>query len=251
MDKKKQPAKKEIVGAGAGVSGSKRAEHDLAERIKELQAFYKLSKLVEREDITLDELYQEIANILPESWQYPEITYARIVIGNSEFRTKNFMKSKYKQSAPVKVNRSIVGKIDVGYLEERPEKDEGPFLKEERLLIDSIAERLGHITERKRAEEAVRESERKFKSIVEHISDIFFVLNTNFDMIYISPQAGKMLGLPIEEVLNHWHNYVTDNPINLAVREKTELAMGIILKKSCSFVIITMPPDKLNPVFFC
>jgi len=32
------------------------------------------------------------------------------------------------------------------YLEEKPESDEGPFLKEERSLISAIIERLGRVT---------------------------------------------------------------------------------------------------------
>ncbi len=218
MIKKKQPAKKEIAGAGAGISGSKQTEHDLAERIKELQAFYKLSKLVERKDITLDELYQKIANILPESWQYPEITYARIVIGNSEFRTKNFMKSKYKQSAPVKVNRSIVGKIDVGYLEERSEKDEGPFLKEERLLIDSIAERLGHITEHKQAEAALKESEERYQRITEGLTDYLYTVRLQDGQVVETTH-----GHACKKVTGYTKKEFADNPnlwMNMVVEEE-------------------------------
>ncbi len=36
------------------------------------------------------------------------------------------------------------GRIEVFYIEQRPHADEGPFLKEERKLLDSIADRIGH-----------------------------------------------------------------------------------------------------------
>jgi len=134
------------------ITERKRVELQVRERMKELQAFYSLARITEREGITLDQLYEEVTNILPKSWLYPEIACARIAIGASEFRTTNFVDSAWKQSAPVKVNGAVVGRVEVGYLEERPEEGEGPFLKEERLLIDAIAERLGHITESKRAQ---------------------------------------------------------------------------------------------------
>jgi diguanylate cyclase (GGDEF)-like protein len=76
-------------------------------------------------------------------------------MGDCEFRTKNFTKPAWIQSAPVKVNGVVVGSIEVGYLEQKPNENEGPFLKEERLLIDAITERIGRITERKQAEEAL------------------------------------------------------------------------------------------------
>jgi PAS domain S-box-containing protein len=135
------------------VTERKRLEREYRERAKELQAHYGLAEIAEREGISLGELYQELTNILPKSWQYPEIACARIRVGDREFRTSNFAESPWRQSAPVRVSGAVVGTMDVGYLDERPEKDEGPFLKEERLLINALAQRLGRITERKRAEE--------------------------------------------------------------------------------------------------
>jgi len=45
-----------------------------------------------------------------------------------------------------------------------PQFYEGPFLKEERDLIDAIADHLGHIIERKQTEKIKRESEEKLRS---------------------------------------------------------------------------------------
>ncbi len=140
------------------ITGRKQAEAQVRERMKELKALYSLAEMAQREDIIMVELYKEFTNILPKSWLYEEIACARLVIGESEFRTENFAESAWKQSAPITVNRKVVGKIDVGYLEERPEEDEGPFLKEERMLIDALAERLGNIIERKQAEEERQQS---------------------------------------------------------------------------------------------
>lgn len=131
---------------------NKGTEAQIGERMKELQFFFSLSEILERENITLEEIYQELVNILQLSLKYKEVACARIVIGENEFRTKNFTVSEWIQSAPVKVSETIMGRIEVGYLEERPEQDEGPFLKEERLILEATAERLGHIIDRKMAE---------------------------------------------------------------------------------------------------
>ena len=139
------------------ITERKRVEHQVQERKKELKAFYRLSEIVQKKGISIETLYQEVANFLPESWQYPEITCARIVVGNKEFRSKDFKDSVWKQSAPIRVFDTIVGSIDVTYLEKKVELDEGPFMKEERLLIDAIAELIGHITERKVVEENIKD----------------------------------------------------------------------------------------------
>ena len=145
-----------VIGS-RDITMRKQAEHQIRERMKELQAFYALSELISRKGITTEEVFQEFSNTLAKSWQYPEITCVKIVIGDKEFRTENFSESQWMQSAPIKVHGSVEGRIEVGYLEKRPEDYEGPFMKEERLLIDALAERLGHITERKQAEEKIQQ----------------------------------------------------------------------------------------------
>jgi len=151
------------------ITERKKADQQVKERIKELETLYSLGEIAGKEDLTLDKLYQELTDILPQGCQYPEIACSRIVIGDSEFRTNNFAESAWMQSAPVKVSGTVVGKIEVGYLEEMPKEGEGPFLKEEKLLIDSIAERLGQITRRKQAEKEIRRSLREKETLLAEI----------------------------------------------------------------------------------
>ena len=134
----------------------KRAEQQVQQRVMELGAFYRLSEVDERQGLTLEELYQETTNTLPQSWQYPEVTCARMVIDDREFRTANFAESPWMQVAEVRVNDSVVGRLEVGYLVEKPAEDEGSFLREEREVIQDIAKRLGGIIARRRGEHAER-----------------------------------------------------------------------------------------------
>jgi len=130
--------------------------HALSERIKELNCLYSIASIAARHNVTIDEIYQVVADMLPSSWQYPEITCARINFRDKEFKTKNFETSEWKQSASINVEGRNEGTLEVYYLEARPEIYEGPFLKEERLLINSVAELMGEITEHKLAEEEIR-----------------------------------------------------------------------------------------------
>ena len=169
-----------LLLVGRDIAERKQVEHQARERTKELQAFYSLAEITEREGITLDELYQECMNILPKSWQYPQIACARIVIGDSDLRTENFTESAWMLSAPIKLYGSVAGKLNVGYLDEMLEADEGPFLKEERLLIDAIAERLGRITERKQAEEALRETNTYLDNLINYANAPIIVWDAQF-----------------------------------------------------------------------
>ncbi len=138
--------------------------HDLGERMKELNCLYGISHITEKPGISLEEIYQGVVEIIPASWQYPEITCARIVLEDQIYKTNNFEETDWKQSSDILVRGERIGCVDIFYLEERPKIDEGPFLKEERDLVDGIAERLGKITELKRAEEELRIFEKAFKA---------------------------------------------------------------------------------------
>jgi len=129
--------------------------------LKELQCLAGIADIAESPGIALDEIYQEVATLVTKSYQYPEITCSRITVDGKEFSTDNYKETEWRQSADIEANDATIGKVEVNYLEERPVIDEGPFLKTERLLIDTVAERLGQITARKRAETERRRLEQK------------------------------------------------------------------------------------------
>lgn len=120
-----------------------RLESELTERKKELQAVYSLSSLMEQPEISLAEIFQKTADSIPPGWQYPEVTCARIKVGNEEYKTANFEVSEWQQLETFYINDEPGGTVEVFYLEPKPEEHEGPFLREERALLKVIAEKLG------------------------------------------------------------------------------------------------------------
>jgi PAS domain S-box-containing protein len=155
-----------VTGASRDITERVQAEttlqqrtHDLGERVKELNCLYGISHLVERPGISLEEILQGTVDLIPPSWQYPEVTGARAILDGKEFRTENFgVDATWQQAAKIIVHGQPCGSVEVCYLEERPAGDEGPFLKEERSLLNAIAERLGSITEHKNAEAEARQA---------------------------------------------------------------------------------------------
>ena len=143
----------------------KKYAHDLGERNKELNCLYSISKIVEIPDISLDEIVQRIVNIIPSAWQYPENICAKIILLKKEFKTENYKESTWKLSSDIIVKRKIAGKIEVCYLEQITDNDEGPFLKAEEILLNSITERLGRIVERKLAEDKIKHINRVLRAI--------------------------------------------------------------------------------------
>ena len=128
----------------------------LRERIKELNCLYGIARLAERYYDSMDDFLKYLVDFLPPSWQYPEITCARIVFEDRTYRSKNFKVTKWRQSAQILAYNEPVGEVAIFYLEERQAADEGPFLKEERVLIDEVARRIGAIAIRISAEKELQ-----------------------------------------------------------------------------------------------
>lgn len=136
-------------------------EAALRERIKELNCLYGISQLAERYLYSLDNLLQELVNFLPYSWQYPEIACARILFKGKTYTSDRFKVTSWRQSSRIYMYHEAVGECDIFYLDECPPADEGPFLKEERALLDAVAEQVGTIATRISADLELQETNRQ------------------------------------------------------------------------------------------
>jgi pyruvate,water dikinase len=124
--------------------------HDLGERAKELNCLYEVQELLGTPEISIDQICEGIIKVLPPGWQYPDVCQAEITYNGSVYCTPGYTASPWVQSAEIVVQDEVVGSVSVCYMEERPASDEGPFLKEERRLINTIAEQFGfHILHQK------------------------------------------------------------------------------------------------------
>lgn len=132
---------------------SNAAKAALHERVKELTCLYGIAQIAGRPGTSLEEVLQEIVEHLPDAWQYPEIASARIIFDGVSYSAEGFLDSGPKQAADISVRGAARGTVEIVYLEQRPELDEGPFLKEERDLIDEVARQIGLIIERRQAEQ--------------------------------------------------------------------------------------------------
>ncbi|MCK4373031.1 MAG: PAS domain S-box protein, partial [candidate division Zixibacteria bacterium] len=70
------------------------------------------------------------------------------------------------------------------------------------------------ITERRRAEQALRESEEKLRNIVEHSTNLFYSHTPEHELTYLSPQSRDILQCDPDEAMIRWTEFATDNPVN-------------------------------------
>ena len=125
----------------------------LTERVKELTCLYGMAQIASQPDMSLEEIIPGIVELLPPAWQYPEIAFARIILDGISYTTQGFCECRQKQTAKIIVEGMPRGIVELVYVEEKPDLDEGPFLKEERNLIDAVARQVASVVERRQAEE--------------------------------------------------------------------------------------------------
>jgi len=128
--------------------------HNLAERVKELTALHRTARLLQDTARPRDGLLREIVEFLPEAWQFPAIAGARIRLPDGEYASAGFRETPWMQRAGFAAHAGAAQalcacSLEICYREPRPPADEGPFLREERDLIDSLADLLrSHVQHR-------------------------------------------------------------------------------------------------------
>jgi len=108
------------------------------ERLKELAAINQTTGII-KEGKSIEDTLQQICFILPRAWQYPEFTVARIIFDGQEYLSSGFRLSQWTMTQEFMSIDNRSGRIEICYVKKFPTIDEGPFLKEERHLVENLA----------------------------------------------------------------------------------------------------------------
>ena len=201
---KKVEAEKKNAELWRGVAekDKDRATHLLNERIKELATIYMANNILLDENKSVDDVFNEIVNLLPPGWQYPNVCAGRIVFDGNEYTTLNYAPSPYKQDAPIKTQDGRIGFIEVVYTMEMPNETEGPFLKEERDLINALADIIEVYFNKKSHQDALVKSEANFRSSFEHAAIGMTLVTPGGMFMKVNNALCSMLGYSEEEFLS-------------------------------------------------
>jgi PAS domain S-box-containing protein len=130
--------------------------HDMNERIKEQTCMHEVSRSILLRE-TLEEIFRDVASLIPAGRHHEEGARGKIVFEGREFVAEAFEETEWKQVSEIVVDGKTCGRVEVYYLQAYPVAEEGPFLKEERRLLDAIAHSLGGAVARRRAEQKMQD----------------------------------------------------------------------------------------------
>ncbi|MBN1690685.1 MAG: HD-GYP domain-containing protein [Dehalococcoidia bacterium] len=107
---------------------------------------------------SLETIYQDVVNLIPDGFQYPDIACARLIIDDNAYATPNWRETPHMITSTITGQGRETGRLEVCYLEARTESAEGLFLPEEHSLLAAICERLGKTITRYTAQQNLLQS---------------------------------------------------------------------------------------------
>ena len=184
---------------------------------------YALSRLESSPGITLGEYLMELVAIVPGGWQYPEDACVCVTFRGQSYPTPNYRDTAWQLRSPIAIYDEPAGAVMVGYLSSHPTFDDGPFLAEERSLIDEIATRVRRFVERKEADEA----QRQLAAIVESTENAIYSMTLDGVILTWNAAAERIFGYSAHELVGqHISRFLTPAQITEEARLVDRLAMG-------------------------
>ncbi|RQD76081.1 MAG: PAS domain S-box protein [Candidatus Syntrophonatronum acetioxidans] len=169
------------------------------ERTRELDCLLNFSLLLRREKENLDRILAETCELLPPAFQYSQHACACITLQDRQFKTSNYRDTPVKIFSPLEFQGEKGGTVEVCYLEFPGPREEKPFLKEEVMLVETVAEHLSRVIEQIQAKKALEESENKLSITLDSIGDGVIATDKEGKITRMNPQAEKLTGWSLEE----------------------------------------------------
>nr|MBI1231575.1 PAS domain-containing protein [Cytophagales bacterium] len=177
--------------------------NDLNERVKELRTLYRLSRILQDENNSILHMVHQIAQMLPSGWQYPEIAAARVCIAGIEYSTNNFKPAVDSLHVELKTKQGTSIRIEVVYLSQVPESDKGPFLKEERNLINMLAEMIKVSIESRQHKSELED----YKHALD-VASIFSIVSVDGNFLFVNDNFCKTSKYTSEELYGKHHSLI-------------------------------------------
>lgn len=134
------------------------------EREKELQSINRTAEILKK-SMNLDDLLQDVCSAMPDAMQYPNHTATRITYEGKAFISINFKETPWVLRQVFETPDNKQGSIEIFYLKEFPDEDEGPFLTEERNLINNLSALISGTVSKKALQELLLRNTERIKEL--------------------------------------------------------------------------------------
>ncbi len=178
------------------------------ERLKEQKLLLDATRILGDTSLRLEDAIHLMLREIPDAFQYPDICEASFHSDTVHVKTAGYTKTPWSLSVEMTASDGQVCVLEVVYLEEKPILDEGPFFKEERALINALAEIiliavnraiLMHDIKRKAHESQVLQ--RKAEFIIQNAPIPIFEIKPDLSIVKTNAACTQVTGIPAEQLL--------------------------------------------------
>ncbi|MDZ7716167.1 MAG: PAS domain S-box protein [Balneolaceae bacterium] len=205
-----------FIGIQKDVTELINTQDALRERNKEKSCLYRIGSLGRKHD-DIDKILQEAASIIPDGWQYPEITEAIIEFDGKQFKSSGYRDAPWSLTSETEIEEKNL-LVKVVYREERPTEDEGPFIAEEVELIGAIRDTLFLEIESILSRQKLEERERFWAQLIEKNPALVQIID-NDKIKFINKSGAALYGIddPEELIGKPWKDFVNFGEANVGV----------------------------------
>lgn len=175
-------------------------QRHMQQRLKNLNCLYALSKIVNKQGTSLEQIFQKTVDLIRQTYRYPEATSVRIIFDGVRYQTDDFQKTESSRQVQIKAQQKDAGAIEIYHKGEKAEDIEYPVLTEEEgSLLSAVAEWLGSLAERREAEDKMR----LFRNLIERSNDCIFLIEPKWGrFLDVNCKACDSLGYTQKEFIN-------------------------------------------------
>ncbi|MHC4645745.1 MAG: ATP-binding protein [Planctomycetota bacterium] len=178
----------------------RKTNYNLAARIKQINCLYGVASSIQKRE-SLDAVFGDVLLLMPAAWLYPEIARCKVRFDGQEYILEPFEETRWKLASDIAAGGRKRGSVEVYYTEGRPVLDEGPFLKEERSLIDAIAQGLSQAAERKEAEQALTRERNMLRTLIDNLPDFIYIKDSQSRFTACNAAVSNFMGAATPEEL--------------------------------------------------
>ena len=193
----KESGKVSVISFGLiEITDQKISESELEERNKEQKCLYDIARLDEM-NLSIEQLIRKVLKLLPEGFQYPELTEAVITYSGKKYETENYKASKPKLTAVSDRTSEHLVKIEIVSNKKGKETGVG-FLNEEKELIEAVADLLSLKFLQIKTRRDLQIGRERFEYALKASDDVIYDHDMVADTISISENFQNIFGYSFE-----------------------------------------------------
>ena len=166
----------------------------LTQHVQEIGCMQAISELLQTSTQSESDVMRKLVNIICSGVRHPDIAASRILFDGCVYAQDQFQETPWKLAAPIYINNELHGAWELCYLLNRGFNEDGPFLPEEKRMLEDMSQRLGLYVERNLADAQVKSLKQQIEFILGTSKTGLDIIDENGFVTYVDPARVKIYG---------------------------------------------------------